>query len=330
MGARASAPVVPASRPAAQSRPAVPALPLPVPLPTAAMATPNSPSSSASSSSVSSSTADAFSASSSGAADVLSPPMSECQGATLPALNTAFPTGTVYEPWAEAQRELLPLESVLKGRPVELAELFRGRRVVLLGLPGAFTPNCTNVHIPSYVQHFEAFRASGVDAIVALVVNDVFVVEAWRKHLGLVPTSEDPEAAGPDGAGGKANVRILCDTTAAVARKAGMLLDTTSTLGRPVIRRFCALLEDGVLRLLSCEADGLGLLCTLAPPLLNEVRSKKYRTILGILPMARDEAQGRSKVGTKTASTADLLLMINSAEHSPGAGASAMPLPVPG
>lgn len=117
--------------------------------------------------------------------------------------------------------------------------------------------------MPGYVQNFEDFRATGVDAIAALIVNDVFVCEAWCNALGV-----------GDGADGH-SVRILCDTMGTIARSAGMLLDMTRTLGRPVTKRFCALLEDGVLRLLSTEDDGLGLACTMALPLLNEMRSKK-------------------------------------------------------
>ena len=153
---------------------------------------------------------------------------------------------------------------------MELGDILRGRRVVLLGMPGAFTPNCTDVHVPGYVRRFEDFRATGVDAIVALIVNDVFVCEAWRNALGV-----------GDGADGH-SVRILCDTMGTIARSAGMLLDTTRTLGRPVMKRFCALLEDGVLRLLSTEDDGLGLACTMALPLLNEMRSMKYGKLLDL------------------------------------------------
>jgi len=195
-------------------------------------------------------------------------------------VNSPFPTGTVFEPWSDAETEDLPIEEVLRGKAVELAPLFKGRRVVLLGMPGAFTPNCTSVHVPGYMKTFAQFKANGVDAILALVVNDVFVCNAWRKHLGV---AEDA-----DGTNG---VRIMCDTTGTIARAAGLLLDTSETMGRPVMRRFCALVEDGVLRLMSVESDGLGLQCTLAIPLLHEVKTKKYRTLFGIPPMPRDLAE---------------------------------------
>jgi hypothetical protein len=165
--------------------------------------------------------------------------------------------------------------------------------------------------MPGYVKNFEQFKASGVDAIVALVVNDVFVCEAWRTSLGM-----------GDGADGR-TVRVLCDTTGAIARSAGMLLDTARSLGRPVMRRFCALIEDGLLRLLSTEADGLGLVCTTATPLLNEVRSKKYRQLFGVPPMPRDLAEKPAAAAPalpaqRPASLSGLQLRVES-----GAGANA-------
>jgi peroxiredoxin len=168
-----------------------------------------------------------------------------------------FPTGTVYE--AHPEGDVVDVDTWLQGKPVELSSIFAGRRIILLGLPGAFTPNCSTVHVPGYVAMEREFKEAGVDEVVALCSNDVFVTAAWTAALGAT---------------GK--VRIMCDPACAVAAAAGLAMDARPTLGRVLYKRFCALVEDGQVRLLFVEEDGLGVACSQAVPLLNEVRSKKY------------------------------------------------------
>ena len=66
-------------------------------------------------------------------------------------------------------------------------ELFAGKTVVLFALPGAFTPTCSEQHLPGFVQHYQAFVDKGVDAIYCTSVNDAFVMEAWGKSLDVAP-----------------------------------------------------------------------------------------------------------------------------------------------
>src|SRR5262244_2491763 len=97
--------------------------------------------------------------------------------------------------------DMLPLDLRLKemqeGAPkdVSLGDVFKGRRVVLFAVPGAFTPTCSQKHLPGFVADAEKIRRKGVDDIVCVAVNDVFVMDAWgrrrarRARCGCSPTA---------------------------------------------------------------------------------------------------------------------------------------------
>ena len=70
-------------------------------------------------------------------------------------------------------------------KEVSTDDLFKGKKVVLFAVPGAFTPTCSAKHLPGFVQHQAAFKAKGVDAIICLAVNDAFVMGAWGKDQGV-------------------------------------------------------------------------------------------------------------------------------------------------
>ena len=63
-------------------------------------------------------------------------------------------------------------------------EIFKGKKVVLFAVPGAFTPTCSAKHLPGFVQNADAFKGKGVDSIVCIAVNDAFVMGAWGKDQG--------------------------------------------------------------------------------------------------------------------------------------------------
>jgi peroxiredoxin len=69
-------------------------------------------------------------------------------------------------------------------KPLTSAELFSGKKVVLFGVPGAFTPTCNNNHLPGYVENHDAILARGVDTIAVVSVNDAFVMQAWARFTG--------------------------------------------------------------------------------------------------------------------------------------------------
>jgi 2-Cys peroxiredoxin 5 len=117
----------------------------------------------------------------------------------------------------------------------------------LFGVPGAFTPGCSNTHLPGYVANAEALKAAGANEIVCLSVNDPFVMAAWGK------------AQNADN-----KVRMIADTNATLTKALGLDLDLTAPLGSIRCKRFSALVVDGVIKSLNVEPDGTGLTCSLA------------------------------------------------------------------
>jgi peroxiredoxin len=121
----------------------------------------------------------------------------------------------------------------------ELTDLVKGKRIVIFGLPGAFTPTCSAKHVPGYIAHHEALKAKGVDEIWCLAVNDAFVMGAWGRDQG---------AAG--------KVRMMADGSAEYTRQLGLELDLTARGMGLRCQRFSMLVEDGVVKALNVEAPG--------------------------------------------------------------------------
>jgi peroxiredoxin len=124
-------------------------------------------------------------------------------------------------------------------RSVTSGELFRGRRVVLFGLPGAFTPTCSALHLPGFLAAADSFRAKGIDVIACLAVNDVFVMDAWGKEQKV---------------GEK--VLMLADGNGDFTRAAGLDLDMRHRGFGIRSQRFAMILEDGVVTALHVEKPG--------------------------------------------------------------------------
>lgn len=155
--------------------------------------------------------------------------------------------------------DALPAVEVFEGEPgnkVNLAELFKGKKGVLFGVPGAFTPGCSKTHLPGFVEQAEALRAKGVQVLACVSVNDVFVMGQWgRSH----------QAQG--------KVRLLADPTGAFGKETDLLLDDSlvSLFGNRRLKRFSMLVEDGVVKALNVEPDGIGLTCSLAPNIFSQL-----------------------------------------------------------
>jgi glutaredoxin/glutathione-dependent peroxiredoxin len=118
-------------------------------------------------------------------------------------------------------------------------ELFKGKRVVLFSVPGAFTPTCDAKHLPGFVQLADQIRAKGVDTIACMAVNDVFVMNAWGKASGV---------------GDK--ILMLADGNGDYARALGLELDAKG-FGMGVRgQRFAIIVKDGTATHVNVEAPG--------------------------------------------------------------------------
>jgi glutaredoxin/glutathione-dependent peroxiredoxin len=118
-------------------------------------------------------------------------------------------------------------------------DLTRGKKVVLFGLPGAFTPTCSAKHVPGYVANYDKLKAKGVSEVLCMSVNDAFVMGAWAKDLM---------------AGGK--VRMMGDGSAAYTKALGLELDLMARGMGVRCQRFSALIDNGVVKTLNIEGPG--------------------------------------------------------------------------
>jgi peroxiredoxin len=120
-------------------------------------------------------------------------------------------------------------------KPRTSAEIFAGKKVVLFGVPGAFTPTCSRNHLPGFIAKAEDFFAKGVDTIAVTAVNDVHVMGAWSK-------------ANPG------RIDFLADGNGDFARATGLDYNATERLMGPVrSRRYALYAEDGVVKILNVE-----------------------------------------------------------------------------
>lgn len=124
-------------------------------------------------------------------------------------------------------------------REVSTDEIFKGRTVVLFGVPGAFTPTCSAKHLPGFVQHADALKAKGVDTIACMAVNDAFVMGAWGKDQGV------------DG-----KVMMLGDGSATFTKALGLEMDLTPRGLGVRCQRFALIAKDGKVTHLAVEAPG--------------------------------------------------------------------------
>jgi peroxiredoxin len=122
---------------------------------------------------------------------------------------------------------------------VALDTLTKGKKVVLFAVPGAFTPTCSLKHLPGFIARADDLRAKGVDTIACISVNDPFVMDAWAKSVD---------------AGDK--VLMLADGSALFTKAVGAELDLTDKGLGVRSRRYAALVEDGVVKVLNLEEGG--------------------------------------------------------------------------
>jgi len=121
-------------------------------------------------------------------------------------------------------------------KPKTTDDIFKGKKVVLFAVPGAFTPTCTKLHLPSYVDNAGAIKGKGIDTIAVTGVNDVFVMEAWKK------------ASGADG-----KVEFLSDGNGEFAKAIDMTFDGSGNGLGTRSKRYSMLVENGVVKKLNVE-----------------------------------------------------------------------------
>ena len=121
---------------------------------------------------------------------------------------------------------------------VQSADYFKGKKVALFSVPGAFTPTCSAKHLPGFVEKADELKAKGVDEIVATSVNDAFVLGAWNKSAG----SDD--------------ITMLADGNGDFAEALGLTMDGSGFgLGKRG-QRFSMIVDDGVVKELNVEQPG--------------------------------------------------------------------------
>jgi len=119
------------------------------------------------------------------------------------------------------------------------AQLFDGKRVVLVSVPGAFTPTCSAKHLPGFITQSTALRAKGIDTIACMAVNDVFVMNAWGKSAGVGD-----------------QVSMLADGNGEYSRALGLELDATGFGMGKRGQRFAIVVDNGVATQVNVEAPG--------------------------------------------------------------------------
>lgn len=124
-------------------------------------------------------------------------------------------------------------------KPVNTSDVLGHGRVVLFATPGAFTPTCSAQHLPGFVEKSDQFKAQGIDQIVCMAVNDIFVVDAWKKASQVGD-----------------EVTMIADGNGDFAKAMGLSMDISAFGMGHRCQRFAMIIEEGVVKDLMIEAPG--------------------------------------------------------------------------
>ena len=121
-------------------------------------------------------------------------------------------------------------------KPMTTAEVFKGKKVALFAVPGAYTPTCSKQHMPGFVERVGELKAKGFDTIACTSVNDAFVLAAWAKDTGA-----------------EGKILMLADGSADFAKKVGLDLDLSARGLGIRSKRYAMAVDDGVVKILNVE-----------------------------------------------------------------------------
>ena len=119
---------------------------------------------------------------------------------------------------------------------ISTAQLFGGKKVVIFGVPGAFTPTCHANHLPGFLKHLEEIKSKGVDEVAVVSVNDHWVMDEWAKTTG-----------------GKGKIHFLSDGAAEFTRAAGLEIDLSMANMGLRSKRYAMIVDDGTVTVLNIE-----------------------------------------------------------------------------
>ncbi|MEO1640783.1 MAG: peroxiredoxin [Pseudomonadota bacterium] len=122
---------------------------------------------------------------------------------------------------------------------VKLSDKLKGRKVVLFGLPGAYTGTCTTAHVPSFMVTFDDFKAKGVDEIICISVNDPFVMQAWGDSTRAT----------------EVGITMLADAESEFTKAIGMNFSAAPVGFVDRSKRYSMLVDDGVVTILNAESS---------------------------------------------------------------------------
>lgn len=139
-------------------------------------------------------------------------------------------------------------------REINFKEYTKDKKVVVFGVPGAFTPTCSNLHLPSFAEKVDAFKAKGVDEVICLSVNDVFVLAAWAQHYKV-----------------ERKIKFIADGNAQLTKEMGLILDATPFGMGIRSQRYSMYIDSGVVRVLNVEPSAGACTVSAGTELINQI-----------------------------------------------------------
>jgi len=149
-------------------------------------------------------------------------------------IGQALPNATLYEYFDQETGGCS-----LGPNAFQVSDLIKGKKIVIFGLPGAYTPTCSAKHVPGFVEHYDALKAKGVDEVWCVSVNDAFVMGSWARELGT-----------------QNKVRMFGDGSAEFSKAIDLTLDLTARGMGLRSNRYAMIVDNGVVKHVAVEAPG--------------------------------------------------------------------------